>query len=126
MWLTPSWRVTDRVELIAVARWLHADVAARDTANADLFDGGVRLRWKPTPLFALSAEGLGRRAQGGTAPDGDASRWGAVAEYRAAENLYVFYSFGKDFEAANAPRSRLLSTLGLQLGFGPKPIVNVR
>lgn len=126
VWLTPSWRVTNQVELIAVGRWLHADLAAGDTANADLLDGGVRLRWKPSPLLAISAEGLGRRGQGGTAPDQTASRWGAVAEYRAAENLFVFYSFGKDFEAANAPRSRLLSTLGLQLGFGPKPVVAVR
>jgi hypothetical protein len=126
VWLTPSYRISQRVELIAVGRWLHANVPAGDSANADLLDAGLRLRWKPSDLFAISGEGIARSGRGGTVANASSSRFGALAEYRAAENLYVFYSFGKDFDAAKAPRSKLLSTVGLNLGFGKKPVIDVR
>ena len=39
--------------------------------------------------------------------------------------LSLFGDVGKDFQAANAPRSKLLSSIGINVGFGPKPLVQV-
>ena len=125
VWLSPSYRLPNQVELIMVGRWLHEQVQSSDTANATLFDIGGRLRWKPSPVLALSAELLGRHGSGGSAPSQSTSRYGALVEVRASDDLYVFYSVGKDFQAANAPRSKLISSIGINVGFGPKPLVQV-
>ena len=39
--------------------------------------------------------------------------------------MYVFYSIGKDFAASEVSDSRLLSIIGVNVGFGPKPVVAV-
>ena len=125
VWLSPSYRLPSAVELIGVARWLHDNPTDGEAANANLWDAGARVRWKASPLLALSAETIGRWGRGGSAEEQRTSRYGGVIEFRAREDFYLFYSFGKDFAAADAPRSRLLSTIGINIGFGTKPVVSV-
>jgi len=126
VWLSPSYRVSGEIEVIGVARWLRENPAPTDDANTNLWDGGARLRWKPSPLLALSAEAIGRLGRGGPAAARSTSRFGGLVEFRAADGFYLFYAFGKDFAAAAVDRSRLVSSIGLNLGFGTKPVISLR
>jgi hypothetical protein len=125
VWLTPSYRTTDGLELILVARYLRARVDETDEANESYLDGGMRLLWTPATAIALSVEAVSRRGRGGNAPDLSTSRYGALIEYRASSDMYLFYAVGKDFAAAEVKRNRLLSTIGLNFGFGTKPVIRV-
>ncbi len=126
IWISPGYRFAHRLELIGVARWIHERLYAGESANAALFDAGARLRWRASTIVALSAEGVRRQGSGGTRAPVSSNRYGGVVEIRASDNLFVFYSIGKDFAAAKAPRSRLLSIIGVTAGFGPRPVVEVR
>jgi hypothetical protein len=128
VWLTPSYRVDGRLEAVAVARWLRVRPDAGPAVGT--LDAGARLLWRPTPRVGFSGEVVGRR-YGDRVDDGApggrrrTARYGALVEYAASEQWFVFYAFGKDFAAAGAPRSRLLTSLGLNVGAGRSPRVAV-
>jgi hypothetical protein len=126
VWLTPSYRWEGHVDAIFVARYLRQRVAADEVGNANLVDLGARLLWRPANPLALSAEALSRLGTGGTTDAQDTRRYGGLVEYRATSDLYVFYSFGRDFAAADAPRSNLISTLGINVGLGQRPVVALK
>jgi hypothetical protein len=105
---------------MAVARIL-AD--RRGTADESTWDVGGRILWQPTKEFALSAELVRRGAL--DANDGEATaRSVGVLEYRLRDDLVLFGSFGKDFDGEPGGRT-LVSLLGLNLGFGRKPMVDL-
>ena len=126
VWISPSYRFPHQFELIGVVRWMHDRLDRGEVANATSLDAGARLRWKANSLVALSAEGVRRRGSGGTRAPRTSIRYAGVVEFRASDNWFVFYSVGKDFAAAKAPRSLLLSIIGVSAGFGNKPIIDVK
>jgi hypothetical protein len=125
-WLSPSWRFEDGFELIGVGRYMRERVASNDTIAPNLFDFGGRLLWRVHGAIALSAEAIRRVASGGDGGSKNSNRYGGLLEVRATNDLYVFYSFGRDFAATDAPRSRVFSTIGLNIGFGKKPLVKAQ
>jgi hypothetical protein len=126
VWLTPTYRLSGMVDLLAVARAMR-ERGGDDEEDRTLLDYGARLRLRASRDLALSAELVGRRYGGAGAEGSDrTTRYGGLLEYRATNDLFVFYAFGKDFAAADAPRSRLLSSLGLSLGFGNGPQIRIR
>jgi hypothetical protein len=66
----------------------------------------------------VSAEWLGRSGD-----DEPGSRLVGVAEYEVTDSVFLYASFGRDFEEAGA-RQNLVSTIGLTFGLGKKPILN--
>jgi hypothetical protein len=126
VWISPSYRFPRQFELIGVMRWMHDRLDPGEVASATSFDAGARLRWRASTVVALSAEGVRRRGSGGTHASQTSSRFGGVVEFRASDSWFVFYSLGKDFAAAKAPHSRLLSIIGVSAGFGSKAVVDVK
>ncbi|HVX40236.1 MAG TPA: hypothetical protein VHB25_11735 [Gemmatimonadaceae bacterium] len=126
LWATPSYTLEQHVDFIAVARYLRIRSDTTGIAATKAADVGLRLLWKPTAAFGLSAEGLARHLD---APDGTATwtrRFGAVIELQASDDWYITYALGKDFAASTVSRSPLFASLGLNLGFGNKPTVKVQ
>jgi hypothetical protein len=125
VWVTPTYRWEGRVEAMLVGRYLHQRLGDGEPGNANLWDVGGRILWRASPLLAISPEGVARLGRGGNSGDHDTGRYGALAEYRASDGMYVFYSIGKDFAASEIAESRLLSIIGVNVGFGPKPVVTL-
>jgi hypothetical protein len=129
IWLTPAWRVrtcadTDACEstfdFVAVLRML--DEPEEDAT----VDYGGRLIWRPTRQFNISVETLRRNAPSvaaGTSSSRDSNRTAGLLEYRIREDLIFYGSFGQDFRKVTGVKP-LISQMGLNLGFGPKPKVN--
>jgi hypothetical protein len=107
-------------DLVAVLRML-------DEPDADpTVDYGGRVIWRPTRQFNISVETLRRNAPGGSAGAGstrDSNRTAGLLEYRIREDLIFYGSFGQDFRKVTGVKP-LISQMGLNLGFGPKPKVN--
>lgn len=125
-WLSPSWRFEEGFELIGVGRYIRERVAASDTTPPNIVDLGGRLLWRVHDAIALSAEAIRRRGSGGDNGSKSSTRYGGLIELRATQDLYVFYAFGRDFAAQDAPRSNVFSTIGLNVGFGKKPLVRAQ
>lgn len=128
-WVTPAYRFracraaasecSALFDAIAVARALGAP--ARNTQ----WDLGGRLLWQPTKELAISSEFLRRRAQANSKTNENSSRTVAIVEYRIREDLLLFGSFGKDFDDRETRRT-LVSIMGLNIGFGRKPLVKTQ
>jgi hypothetical protein len=131
LWITPAYRMLvcgldaandceATLDAIAVVRFL-AD--RRGTADDSTWDIGGRVLWQPTKGFALSAELVRRGGLDATGGEGSTRSVG-VLEYRLRDDLVLFGSFGKNFDGE--PRGRtLVSLLGLNVGFGRKPTIDV-
>jgi hypothetical protein len=131
VWVTPAYRMLacagdagaacqSTLDVMAVARIL-AD--RRGTTDESTWDLGGRILWQPTREFALSAELVRRGALDANEGEGTARSVG-VLEYRLRDDLVLFGSFGKDFDGEPGGRT-LVSLLGLNLGFGRKPTVDM-
>jgi hypothetical protein len=131
VWVTPAYRMpacagsgdgrcTSTIDVMAAVRYL-AD--HRGDGDDRTWDVGGRLLWQPSLELAVSLETLRR---GGTRlSDGDGSnRTVGMLEYRVNEDIVLYGSFGKDFQDQPGART-LVSIVGLNLGFGRKPIVDV-
>lgn len=118
-WITPAYRVST-IDVMAAVRYL-AD--RRGGIDDRTWDVGGRVLWQPSLELAVSVESLRR---GGTRVSGDESsnRTVGMLEYRVTEDIVLYGSFGKDFEDLPGART-LVSIVGLNLGFGRKPIVDV-
>lgn len=128
IWVTPAYRFracgaddagcSALLDAVAVARALGG-------GGKDLqWDLGGRLLWQPTKELAISSEFLRRRANGRRKTN-DSSRTVALVEYRIREDLLLFGSFGKDFDDEETHRT-LVSIMGLNIGFGRKPLVKTQ
>jgi hypothetical protein len=127
LWLTPGYRVAacptgeddepcaTSFDALGVVRYIDD----RATPEADpVWELGARVVWQPIRQLAVSAEWLGRAGS-----DADAgTRLVGVAEYRLNDDIYLYASFGRDFEELGTGRN-LVSTLGLTFGFGSQPII---
>jgi hypothetical protein len=131
LWVTPAYRMLAcgsdagtecqaTLDVIAVARLL-AD--RRGAADDSTWDVGGRVLWQPTKEFALSAEIVVRGALEATGGE-SSTRSVGMLEYRVRDDLVLFGSFGKDFDGEPAGRT-LVSLLGLNLGFGRKPTIDL-
>lgn len=125
VWLSPSYRTDGGFEFILLTRYLSAQGESVDGKRSGYLDNGLRLLWTPVTPLALSIEAAARHVTGGSAKSMTSTRYGSLIEYRASSDMYIFYALGKDFAAARLERNRLLSTIGLNIGYGPKPIVRV-
>jgi hypothetical protein len=127
LWLTPGYRMVtcatgeddepcvNSIDVLGVVRYIDDRV----TAEADpAWELGARVVWQPIKPLAMSMEWLGRA---GTDAD-PGNRLVGVAEYRLNEDIYLYASFGRDFEEPGTRRN-LVSTIGLTFGFGSQPIV---
>jgi hypothetical protein len=131
LWVTPTYRMlacgldatadcAATLDVMGVARIL-AD--RRGTADDSTWDIGGRILWQPTREFALSAELVRRGALNAAGGDGSMRSVGLL-EYRVRDDLVLFGSFGRDFDAEPDGRT-LVSLLGLNLGFGRKPTIDL-
>ena len=68
--------------------------------------------WRACTKLAVSGEWLGR-----TGEEEPGSRLVGVAEYEITDSIFLYASFGRDFEEAGARRN-LVSTIGLSFGLG--------
>jgi hypothetical protein len=131
VWITPTYRFlacrgesaagcASSLDVMAAVRYL-AD--RRGTADDRTWDLGGRLLWQLNPELALSLETLRR---GGTAVslEEDSTRTVVTIEYRLNDDLLLYGSFGKDFRDRPDART-LVSLVGVNFGFGRKPIVDV-
>jgi hypothetical protein len=130
-WLTPTYRMLacapdagiDCQATLDVMGVLRILADRRGTADDSTWDAGGRILWQPTKEFALSGE-LVRRGALDAAGGEATTRSVGVLEYRLRDDLVLFGSFGKDFDGQ--PRGRtLVSLLGLNVGFGRKPTVDL-
>ena len=118
-WVTPAYRwracaapegCESSVDAIAVVRTL-------DEPDADAaWDVGGRFVWRASRELLLSLESLRRD------DDTSSNRTVGLVEYRIRPDLILIGSFGQDFLTA-AGRKPLVSFLGLNLGFGDRPVV---
>jgi hypothetical protein len=126
VWLTPMWTISGRLEAIGVARYLRERSFVAGEQDRGAFDYGGRILLRPTRALGVSAEAVGRRYDKPTAmSDRTSNRYGALLEYALNEQWFLFYALGRDFAAADVPRSPLLSRLGLNLGLGRSPRVTI-
>lgn len=127
-WVTPSYRARvcvnedacpSMLEIVGVVRGL------QDPDHGWAWDYGGRLVWRPTRLFHLSVETLQRtealRVPVGGA-SGGSSRTAGILEYRVKQDLVLYASFGRNFRTDTGAEP-LVSMLGLNLGFGARPVV---
>jgi hypothetical protein len=119
VWITPAYRIST-IDIMAAVRYL-AD--RRGDADERTWDVGGRLLWQPSLELAVSFEMLRR---GGTALSGgdSSTRTVGMLEYRVNEGIVLYGSFGKDFLDQPGART-LVSIVGVNLGFGRTPIVDV-
>jgi hypothetical protein len=131
LWVTPAYRMLAcnaeagsdcqaTLDVIGVARIL-AD--RRGAADDSTWDVGGRILWQPTKEFALSGE-LVRRGALDAAGGESSTRSVGVVEYRLRDDLVLFGSFGRNFDGEPSGRT-LVSLLGLNLGFGRKPTIDL-
>jgi hypothetical protein len=131
LWLTPAYRMLAcnaeagsdcqaTLDVMAVARIL-AD--RRGAADDSTWDVGGRILWQPTKEFALSGE-LVRRGALDAAGGESSTRSVGVLEYRLRDDLVLFGSFVKNFDGEPSGRT-LVSLLGLNVGFGRKPTIDL-
>jgi len=122
-WVTPGYRFvrcptpeqcSTPIDVLGVVRYLDNRRAGE---SGDTWEYGARAVWQATPKLAASAEWLGR-----TTDDESGTRVVGVAEYEVTESVFVYASFGRDFEEAGV-RQNLVSTIGLSFGLGKKPIL---
>ncbi|HEX2455702.1 MAG TPA: hypothetical protein VHI99_18545 [Vicinamibacterales bacterium] len=126
LWVTPGYsRVrctgtgasqtcSTALDLLGVVRYLDD----RRTPDSDtIWELGGRVIWRARTKLALSGEWLGR-----TGDDEPGSRLVGVAEYEITDSIFLYASFGRDFEEAGARRN-LVSTIGLSFGLGKRPII---
>jgi hypothetical protein len=127
LWVTPGYRLvrctgtgadqscSTSVDLLGVVRYLDN----RRSIDADaVWEFGARGIWQARAKLALSAEWLGRSGD-----DDPGSRIVGVAEYAVTDSVFLYASFGRDFEERGV-RHNLVSTIGLTFGLGKRPIVN--
>jgi hypothetical protein len=124
-WVTPGYRIArcsgagqncaTSFDLLGVVRFLDD---RRPSGTGDIWELGARFIWQPQTKLAVSAEWLGRSGD-----DEPGSRLVGVAEYEVTDSVFLYASFGRDFEEAGA-RQNLVSTIGLTFGLGKKPILN--
>ncbi len=130
IWVTPAYRLvacgdaadrcTSTIDVMAAVRFLED---RRGTGENRTWDVGGRLLWQPSLEFSVSLESLRR---GGTTRSGDepSHRTVGMVEYRLNDDIMLYGSFGRDFEDLPGART-LVSIVGVNLGFGRKPIVDV-
>ena len=130
LWSTYTYRWESRVDAIALGRVL-LDLGGDGTNAADV---GGRLHYAHSDL-GVSAEWVTRATfdLGDATTVGDATqrtltltasnRVVGVVDYRAADGLYVTFSFGQDFKKLGAARHPLVALFGMQLMYGDKPVV---
>ena len=125
-WLTPGYRMvrcsgkgasmqcSTSVDLLAVIRYLDN---RRPNALDNEWEFGARAIWQANEKLAVSGEWLDRSG------DFDhGSRVVGVAEYEFLDSMFLYASFGRDFEEPGV-RHNLVSTIGLTIGLGKRPIV---
>ncbi len=119
-WLTASYHGGERLTFLFVGRYLRDDVGPGTVDKKDL---GARLIWKGDEdagvPAALSFEYVRRFVSG----DVDTDKLVAVLEYRLPfEGISLIASYGKTFESDFTGREDLVSTLGVNFGFGRGPV----
>ncbi len=131
LWATPSYRACviacgkdddpdkrNYVDAIGVLRYL------RDrTESTNGFDLGGRAVWEITRSFAVSGEVVKRWWEDASTTD-SSTRAVGVFEAKLADKAYLFASFGRDFTEAETNRT-LVSIIGLNIGFGEKPVIPI-
>lgn len=104
------------LEVIGVARFLND----RADGSANAWDVGARVVWQIRREVALSTEVVRRTWDGDERTD--SLRAAGLFEARIGDNAYFFAAFGRDYDEPET-RSTLLSTVGLNFGFGRKPLL---
>ena len=124
-WVTPGYRFvrcpeegecSTTIDLLGVLRYLDN---RRTGESGDTWEFGARALWQATPKLAASAEWLGRSTD-----DESGTRIVGVAEYEITDSVFLYASFGRDFEEAGV-RQNLVSTIGLSFGLGKQPIITL-
>jgi hypothetical protein len=123
IWMTPGLRLRNSdLEIFGVARYIHE----KRGSGADMIDAGARLGWVGS-RFAVAGEAVQRYAS----IDGDSEsryRFTGSIEARLGESLLASFTFGKGFEPSEADpsgRDRIVATLGISFGAGPRPAITV-
>ena len=126
IWVTPAYRrgtcgandakCEGSIDLALVGRLL------RDPGADAMVDVGGRLAWNPNREFSLSAEVVQRNpgeTVGATSLDSTnrSVRTAGILQYKLADDLVLFGTFGQDFERATGAKP-LLTLVGLNFGFG--------
>ena len=110
----PGQTCSTALDLLGVVRYLDD----RRTPDSDsIWELGARVIWRARTKLAVSGEWLGR-----TGEEEPGSRLVGVAEYQITDSIFLYASFGRDFEEAGARRN-LVSTIGLSFGLGRRPII---
>ena len=129
LWLTPSYRwrrcgaaesCESSFDIIAVAR------ALTEPDKDAVWDYGGRVVWKVNQELMASIEALRRHDTAATPADKTSSnRTVGLIEYRIRQDLILYGSFGRDFKEITGTKP-LVSFLGLNIGFGDKPVVEAK
>jgi len=129
-WVTPSYRARIMpanaddgarvrfLDALGVVRYIRDRV--EDTTAWDV---GGRVIWEASDSVSVSAETV-RRWWSADSLNSNSLRAVGVFEVRLADKAYFFASFGRDFTEAELKRN-LVSVVGLNLGFGEKPVIAI-
>lgn len=128
LWGTVTYRAeAPRIDFIGLARLLRDEEGAEQSAFDLGFRGVARLN-----RLSASAEWVNRAAEEAAADTRatgtgfrDSRRVVGLLEYRATDDLFVTFSFGRDFATLADDREPLVAILGGQLHFGAKPLVQL-
>lgn len=132
LWITPAWRELDdcedkaceaSIDFIGLFRML------KDPDTDAIVDGGFRILFRPNKDFHISIESVWRDAPStvGAALESteNSNRTAGIIEYNVKDDLILFATFGQDFKKATSGRP-ILALLGLNVGFGRKPVLSVQ
>ncbi len=122
LWATPAYRFdTPAIDLVSVAR-----LTVDRSTGARLVDVGGRLAQQVGHL-TWAGELLQRFAPVSGAWPAQSQRAALTVDYRFTRGLVLTSAIGKDFAAPLSPDTRggLLSQLGLTIGFGNAPVVEL-
>jgi hypothetical protein len=124
-WATPGYRLANRFVFLGVARYQRD----KETGGQNLFDVGGRLQLDAEE-FILSVEAVRRlldnQAEFPRADDMSSTRVVGTMDYRISDDYYLTASFGRDYQSTATGMSGLVSFLGLNVGLGRTPTVNLR
>lgn len=114
LWLTPAYAFANKVDSLAILRYLRDETDAKK----DSLDWGFRLGLSFDD-FSLSSEYVRRHR---FVPDTLTAeyRLAGLVEYRVASDITLTASFGRDFSSPTKPGENLLSQIGLKFGLRPE------
>lgn len=131
-WGTLGYRLeSPHIDLLGLLRLLR-DVRKEDQNALDaggrihlaLHNVGISGEWVNRTAYKIESA-IGEGSADRTLSFSSSSRATAIVDYRAAEDIYITMTFGRDYKKLTEARHPLVAAVGFQFLFGQKPVVKL-